>query len=182
MLRWLTRLAIGALIIALLIWLWSRYNEDLEEEEFEEEIPLEFEVSVEAPAGLSPPEMAESIRATGRAAAAGACTCNQIRKGLCHEMLVDFPAFAGPAGRAALAQEAMPVVVDANGDGVYSADELRVIWVDLSDDDIKIIDVDVDGSITDEELRTAWDTMDVLKDNVHGEAEEKKDDAANSGG
>lgn len=86
----------------------------------------------------------------------------------------------------ALAQEAMPVVVDANGDGFYSADELRVIWVDLSDDDIKIIDADADGSITDAELRTAWDTMDVLKDNVHGDAEEKKDDAnsgdANSGG
>ena len=66
---------------------------------------------------------------------------------------------AGPA----LAQETMPVVVDANGDGIYSADELRVVWVDLSDDDIKIIDTDADGSITDEELRTAWDTMDVLR-------------------
>ena len=45
MLRWLIRLAVGALIIALLVWVWSRFNEDLEEEEFEEEIPLEFEVS-----------------------------------------------------------------------------------------------------------------------------------------
>mgnify|MGYP003586187251 CR=1 FL=1 len=84
---------------------------------------------------------------------------------------------AGPA----LAQETMPVVVDANGDGIYSADELRVVWVDLSDDDIKIIDTDADGSITDEELRTAWDTMDVLKENTHGNADEKADDAASGG-
>lgn len=81
----------------------------------------------------------------------------------------------------ALAQEAIPVVVDANGDGVYSADELRVVWVNLSDDDFKIIDTDADGSITDEELRTAWDTMDVLKENTHGEADEKRDDAASGG-
>ncbi|NGM43949.1 hypothetical protein G5B31_00210 [Rhodobacter sp. SGA-6-6] len=81
----------------------------------------------------------------------------------------------------ALAQEAIPVVADTNGDGVYSADELRVVWVDLSDDDIKIIDTDADGSITDEELRIAWDTTDVLKDNVHGEAEDKQNEA-NTGG
>lgn len=54
MLRWLTRLAVGALVIALLVWLWSRYNEDLEEEEFEEEIPLEFEVSADNATGLPP--------------------------------------------------------------------------------------------------------------------------------
>lgn len=81
----------------------------------------------------------------------------------------------------ALAQEAIPVVADTNGDGVYSSDELRVVWVDLSDDDIKIIDTDADGSITDEELRIAWDTTDVLKDNTHGNAEEQGNDA-NSGG
>ena len=57
MLRWLTRLAVGALVLALLAWLWSRYNEDLEEEEFEEEIPLEFEVSEGDTRNLSPPEM-----------------------------------------------------------------------------------------------------------------------------
>lgn len=48
MLRWLTRLAVGALIVALLFWLWTRYNEDLEEDELEEEIPLEFEVAADA--------------------------------------------------------------------------------------------------------------------------------------
>src|SRR5262245_3599296 len=60
MLRWLTRLALGALIIALLFWLWTRYNADLEEEELEEEIPLEFEVSADADlAPLPVPDMAE---------------------------------------------------------------------------------------------------------------------------
>lgn len=65
MLRWLTRLAVGALVIALLAWLWSRYNEDLEEEEFEEEIPLEFEVSENDIPGLLTQEMAEIIDPIG---------------------------------------------------------------------------------------------------------------------
>jgi hypothetical protein len=77
------------------------------------------------------------------------------------------------------------VVVDADNNGVYSADELRVVWVDLSDEDIVLIDADADGSITEEELTMARDTMDVLKENVNGQADETMDaakDAEGTGG
>jgi predicted flap endonuclease-1-like 5' DNA nuclease len=47
MLRWLIRFSAAALIGALLVWLWNRYNEDLLEEDLEEEIPLEFDVAAE---------------------------------------------------------------------------------------------------------------------------------------
>jgi predicted flap endonuclease-1-like 5' DNA nuclease len=63
------RLAIGALVVALLVWLWSRYNEDLEEEEFEEEIPLEFDVS-EDDAGTTAPAVGTLSDATAPAAGA----------------------------------------------------------------------------------------------------------------
>ncbi len=47
MFRWFVRFAATALVGALLVWFWNRHNEDLLEEEFEDEIPLEFEVSAQ---------------------------------------------------------------------------------------------------------------------------------------
>jgi predicted flap endonuclease-1-like 5' DNA nuclease len=49
MMRWLLRLSVGALLAALLFWLWNRFNQDLiEEEELDDEIPFEFDVPLEA--------------------------------------------------------------------------------------------------------------------------------------
>ena len=46
MLRWLVRLSIGALLGALVIWAWNRYNQDLADEELlDAEIPFEFDVA-----------------------------------------------------------------------------------------------------------------------------------------
>ena len=47
MFRWLVRFSAAALVGALLIWFWNRYNQDLLEEELEEEIPFEFDVAAE---------------------------------------------------------------------------------------------------------------------------------------
>ncbi len=47
MFRWFVRFATAALVGALVVWFWNRSNEDLLEEELEEEIPLEFEVTAQ---------------------------------------------------------------------------------------------------------------------------------------
>jgi predicted flap endonuclease-1-like 5' DNA nuclease/nitrogen fixation-related uncharacterized protein len=44
MMRWLIRLSIGAGVAALAIYLWSRMNQDYDDDEIEDEIPLEFDV------------------------------------------------------------------------------------------------------------------------------------------
>ena len=70
MLRWLIRLTIGAAIIALIVWLWSRFNEDLDEEEFEEEIPVEFDVSEEEQPAPDGQEAAAGLQSAAAAVAA----------------------------------------------------------------------------------------------------------------
>ncbi|MDQ2066877.1 hypothetical protein Q9295_10865 [Xinfangfangia sp. CPCC 101601] len=90
---------------------------------------------------------------------------------------------AGPA----LAQETvvvntMPVVVDSDGDGRYTVEDLRVVWVELSDDDYKVIDVDADGFVSEDELKSAWEQQSVLKENKNGNADEKKDGEAGNAG
>jgi|SwirhisoilCB1_FD_contig_31_1270599_length_711_multi_2_in_0_out_0_1 predicted flap endonuclease-1-like 5' DNA nuclease/nitrogen fixation-related uncharacterized protein len=47
MMRWLIRLSIGAGVAALAIYLWSRLNQDYDDDEIEDEIPLEFDVPME---------------------------------------------------------------------------------------------------------------------------------------
>src|SRR5690348_2295717 len=55
MMRWITRLAAIGLAAALIGFLWSRANSDFEDEDFDEEIPIEFDVPLEsAPAGGVP--------------------------------------------------------------------------------------------------------------------------------
>ena len=46
--RWLIRLSIGAGVAALAIYLWSRLNQDYDDDEIEDEIPLEFDVPMES--------------------------------------------------------------------------------------------------------------------------------------
>jgi predicted flap endonuclease-1-like 5' DNA nuclease/nitrogen fixation-related uncharacterized protein len=48
MMRWLIRLSIGASVAALAIYLWSRLNQDYDDDEIEDEIPLEFDVPMES--------------------------------------------------------------------------------------------------------------------------------------
>src|SRR5690349_12108347 len=50
MMRWLIRLSIGAGVAALAIYLWSRLNQDYDDDEIEDEIPLEFEVPMDSTA------------------------------------------------------------------------------------------------------------------------------------
>ena len=56
MMRWITRLAAIGLAAALIGFLWSRANSDFEDEDFDEEIPIEFDVPLEsASAGAAAP-------------------------------------------------------------------------------------------------------------------------------
>src|SRR6476661_11267705 len=55
MMRWITRLAAIGLAAALIGFLWSRANSDFEDEGFDEEIPIEFDVPLESAAGASAP-------------------------------------------------------------------------------------------------------------------------------
>lgn len=62
MMRWLIRLAVGSAVVALLVYLWSRLNQDTDDEDLDDEIPIEFDV----PAGLdapAPPAASESAPA-----------------------------------------------------------------------------------------------------------------------
>lgn len=57
--------------------------------------------------------------------------------------------FTGPA----LAQDM--TVEDANGDGVYSMEELQAAYPDLTEDQFKLIDANADGSVDADELAAA---------------------------
>jgi predicted flap endonuclease-1-like 5' DNA nuclease len=48
MMRWLIRMAVGGAILALLAYLWSSMNSDLEDDDLDDDIPLEFEVPLES--------------------------------------------------------------------------------------------------------------------------------------
>ena len=50
---------------------------------------------------------------------------------------------------------AQTMVDDANGDGLYSIDELRTVFPDLSEDTFVAMDTDADGGISAEELAVA---------------------------
>ncbi len=50
---------------------------------------------------------------------------------------------------------AQTMVDDANGDGVYSIDELRTVFPDLSEDAFVTMDTDADGAVSVEELAAA---------------------------
>jgi predicted flap endonuclease-1-like 5' DNA nuclease len=54
MMRWIIRLAAVGLAAALIGFLWSRANSDFEDEDFDEEIPLEFDVPLESGAAGAP--------------------------------------------------------------------------------------------------------------------------------
>jgi len=59
--------------------------------------------------------------------------------------------FAG----AAAAQTAVPEVSDTDGDGVYSIQELQVVFPDLDEATFALIDANGDGSVDDDELAAA---------------------------
>ena len=69
MFRWLIRFTGAALIGALLVWLWNRYNQDLLEEELEDEIPLEFDVPAQAEPSSSTASASSTNAATGAGSA-----------------------------------------------------------------------------------------------------------------
>ena len=48
MMRWLIRLAIGGLILGLLAYVWSQLNSDLDDDDLDDDIPLEFEVPLDS--------------------------------------------------------------------------------------------------------------------------------------
>mgnify|MGYP001823032316 CR=1 FL=1 len=50
---------------------------------------------------------------------------------------------------------AQTMVEDTDGDGVYSMDEMRAAYPDVSDDVLVQIDVNEDGAIDDDELAAA---------------------------
>ena len=52
--RWLIRLAVGGLIVGLLAYAWSQLNSDLDDDDLDDDIPLEFEVPLDSlPAALN---------------------------------------------------------------------------------------------------------------------------------
>ncbi len=48
MMRWLIRLTIGGLIVGLLAYGWSQLNSDLDDDDLDDDIPLEFEVPLDS--------------------------------------------------------------------------------------------------------------------------------------
>jgi hypothetical protein len=66
-------------------------------------------------------------------------------------MAVPLAILSGPAW----AQEAAPALPDANGDGVWSMEELQVSVPDLTAEVFAQIDVNADGSIDAVELQAA---------------------------
>ncbi len=48
MMRWLIRVAIGGLIVGLLAYAWSQLNSDLDDDDLDDDIPLEFEVPLDS--------------------------------------------------------------------------------------------------------------------------------------
>ncbi len=66
--RWIVRLGLAGAFAALAFYLWSRMNEDYDDEDLEDEIPIEFEVPLSDPAPLGmeqAPEMSEMDHDTG---------------------------------------------------------------------------------------------------------------------
>jgi predicted flap endonuclease-1-like 5' DNA nuclease/nitrogen fixation-related uncharacterized protein len=79
MMRWIIRLAAVGLAAALIGFLWSRANSDFEDEDFDEEIPLEFDVPLEtgaagAPAAVNDADTGEGPGANLDGAASGAAS------------------------------------------------------------------------------------------------------------
>ncbi len=48
MMRWLIRLAVGGLIVGLLAYAWSQLNSELDDDDLDDDIPLEFEVPLDS--------------------------------------------------------------------------------------------------------------------------------------
>jgi predicted flap endonuclease-1-like 5' DNA nuclease len=111
MFRWLIRFSVAALIGALLVWLWNRYNQDLLEEELEDEIPLEFDVPAQAEALPGPaPSASADTSAAGKSAPATSAGANDGHADSAVEgppaMPATAPASITPEGAAASADTA----------------------------------------------------------------------------
>jgi predicted flap endonuclease-1-like 5' DNA nuclease len=122
MMRWLLRLSVGALLAALLFWLWNRFNQDLvEEEELDDEIPFEFDVPLEAEdSGLALRSTAPmgSDDANGLATSVGTLTtmpAEAATDGAAQEPPSDGPSAA--ITDATLSADGSLPTVSANGDG-----------------------------------------------------------------
>ena len=62
----------------------------------------------------------------------------------------------GIAG-AALAQAALPMIEDTDGNGTWSLAELQAVWPDLTEDGFAAVDANTDGAVDPVEAQTAWD-------------------------
>lgn len=62
----------------------------------------------------------------------------------------------GLAG-AALAQAALPMIEDTDGNGTWSLAELQAVWPDLTDEGFAAVDTNADGAADPVETQTAWD-------------------------
>jgi len=60
MMRWIIRLAVAGLVAAVLAYLWSRFNEDFDDEELDDEIPIDFDVPLDTTAIAG--DRVESVR------------------------------------------------------------------------------------------------------------------------
>ena len=59
---------------------------------------------------------------------------------------------------AASAAVAQTMVEDTDGDGVYSMEELMVVYPDLTEDGFAAVDTNADGAVDAEELAAAQET------------------------
>jgi predicted flap endonuclease-1-like 5' DNA nuclease/nitrogen fixation-related uncharacterized protein len=128
MMRWLIRLSIGAGVAALAIYLWSRMNQDYDDDEIEDEIPLEFDVpmdstvsTMEAPIEFDVPmgSAAGSLDVPAEAPSLNGDT------GVGPGADLDQPAPAPPAP--APAAQAAPAAVAAGATGEAESDDLTII-------------------------------------------------------
>lgn len=66
-------------------------------------------------------------------------------------------AFAAISAFSAVAAQAETVVTDTDGNGLYSMEELKAAFPDLTEEVLKAADTDADGSLSADELKAAQD-------------------------
>jgi predicted flap endonuclease-1-like 5' DNA nuclease/nitrogen fixation-related uncharacterized protein len=139
MMRWLIRLSIGAGVAALAIYLWSRLNQDYDDDEIEDEIPLEFDVpmesavsALEAPIEFDVPmdSAAASVDVPAQAPSRNGDTGVGPGADLDQSAAASAPAMSAPAAPATsgTATQAAPAAPTASGaTGTDQPDDLTVI-------------------------------------------------------
>ncbi len=60
---------------------------------------------------------------------------------------------------AAFAQDVLPEVADADGNGTWSLVELQAVWTDMTEETFAAVDANADGAVDATELQAAWDNQ-----------------------